>query len=199
MLGSEHEVAAAPHYLAGVDSMRRRRPALILAGLDHQDGDAALLLRFLRDNGIRIPLIALAGRGAGLYQHAILRLGAKAFLEYPVEPQRLTTAVRAALSASADGEESIPPLTDEEAGANLSDLETRLNREMKCFAGRNLVYLQSRIGVGTHVRPRVSLKCPLRKEFGLNVHVYYEFIRDVCCREPRQCEAVQAFEARQDR
>ena len=199
LLHGRHEVVTARDYTDGVRTIREHRPSLILAGLEGRNGDALLLLRYLRDNGIRIPLIVIAGRGAGVYQHAAMRLGAKAFLEYPVDEQRLGEAVAAALAAPPPGQTAIPPITPEEASANLTELEKRLNRQMKCFAGRNLVYLQSHIGLGTRVRPRICLKCPLRKEYGLEPNVYYEFIRDVCCGEPARCEAVQIFESQQDR
>jgi DNA-binding response OmpR family regulator len=199
MLNSRHEVAWARDYAVGIKAIRTRRPALILASLEGRNGDALLLLRYLKDNGIRIPVIAIAGRGAGLYQHAAMKLGAKAFLEYPVDEPRLTESIDAALSASVAGEAPIPPVTADEANANLTELEKRLNRQMKCFAGKNLVYLQSYIGLGTRVHPRICLKCPLRKEYGLEPNMYYEYIRDVCCTDPKQCEAVQIFESRQDR
>ncbi len=199
ILRDQHTVTTARDYLSGVKSIRTQRPAVIVAGMEHRDGDAMLLLRFLKDNGIRIPLLAVAGRGAGLYQHVAMRAGAKDFLEYPVDEARLRAGVATALAQPVNEGFVIPPLTDEEADANLTELEKRLNRDMKCFAGRNLVYLQSRIGVGTQVRPRICLKCPLRREFGLPYEMYYEHIRDVCCTDPKKCEAVQLFEARQDR
>ncbi len=196
MLQANHQVSIVRDYVAAVNALRARRPDIIVAGLEHRDGDAILLLRHMKDNGVRVPLIVLAGRGMGLFQHVAMRLGAKAFLEYPVDEPRLTAAVTAALARPAVAEEGIPLITDEEAQANLSELEKRLNADMKCFAGRNLVYLQSYIGSGA--RPRICLKCPLRREFGLSVNVYYEFIRDVCCSDPKQCEAVQLFDARQN-
>lgn len=87
----------------------------------------------------------------------------------------------------------LPPITAEEMSTNISQLQTRLNREMKCFAGRNKVYLQSLIGGSRPSRPRVALKCPLRGDIGLRKDVYYEFIRDICCGDPGRCEAARHF------
>lgn len=201
MLRPKYDVAIAGDCGAGVKAIRAQRPDLILAGLEGRNGDAMVMLRHFRDNGIRIPLIVMAGRAAGLHQQSAMKLGAKAFLEYPVEEPRLLAAVEAALAGSngSSGGKGIPAVTDEEANANLTELEKRLNREMKCFAGRNLVYLQSHIGLGTRARPRICLKCPLRREYGLDYNMYYEYIRDVCCTDPQQCEAVKIFESQQDR
>ena len=89
-----------------------------------------------------------------------------------------------------------PPLTPEEMTTNLSVLEHKLNREMVCQAGKNQVYLRSLLtGKGT-TRPRVALKCPLRKDIGERAEVFYEHIRDVCCGNPEVCEALQAFKRR---
>ena len=89
-----------------------------------------------------------------------------------------------------------PPLTREELVSNLSDLERRLNREMKCTAGKNQVYVRSLLMGGTTTRPRVALKCPLRRDIKLPAEVFYEHIRDVCCTDPEQCEAWRAFKDR---
>lgn len=89
-----------------------------------------------------------------------------------------------------------PPVTDEELNANLSVLENQLNRVMKCVAGRNQVYLRSLLtGRGT-TRPRIALKCHLRRDIGEEPEVYYEHIRDVCCCDPEQCRAYRQFKAR---
>ena len=59
-----------------------------------------------------------------------------------------------------------PPITDEESNGNLSLLENQLNRNMKCVAGRNQVYLRSLLtGHGT-TQPRIALTCHLRKDAG---------------------------------
>lgn len=89
-----------------------------------------------------------------------------------------------------------PPLTDEEMTANLSALEQKLNREMKCHAGRNQVFLRSLLTGRSTTRPRITLKCPLRRDIGLPPEVFYEHIRDVCCSDPEHCEAYRAFKER---
>lgn len=82
-----------------------------------------------------------------------------------------------------------PPLTPEELNTNLSDLERKLNRDMQCPAGRNQVYIRSLLTGRSTTRPRVALKCPLRREIGETPEVFYEHIRDVCCCDPNVCEA----------
>ena len=89
-----------------------------------------------------------------------------------------------------------PPLTTEELTGNLSLLERQLNRHMKCAAGKNQAYIRSLLTGQTTTRPRIALKCPLRRDIGLTPDVFFEYIRDVCCGDPRQCEAWRHFEAR---
>lgn len=195
MLRPRHTVTLCRDYVAALRAMRVQRPAIVVAGIDADHHDAILLLRHIRELGIRLPVVVLAGRGAGPQQPLAMKLGAAAFLEHPVDVDRLTQAVDAALDRAAKAADDIPAVTDEEAAANLTELEKQLNARMKCFAGKNLVYLQSFIGMGTRSRPRICLKCPLRKEYGLSPNVYYEFIRDVCCSDPAQCEAFQKFQS----
>lgn len=89
-----------------------------------------------------------------------------------------------------------PPLTADEMTANLSVLERKLNREMVCHAGKNQVYLRSLLTGNGTTRPRIALKCSLRRDIGQTPEVFYEHIRDVCCCDPEQCEAYRHFKAR---
>lgn len=91
---------------------------------------------------------------------------------------------------------AVPPMTPIELTGNLSRLQEELHAEMKCVAGRNQVYIRSLItGSGT-TRPRIALKCSLRRDIGQTPEVFYEHIRDVCCTDPEKCEAWQALKAR---
>ena len=93
-------------------------------------------------------------------------------------------------------EEFGPPLTLEEQRANLTELERRLNAEMKCPAGKNQVFIRSLLtGKGT-TTPRIALKCHLRKDIRKRPVVFYEHIRDVCCGDYESCPAYQAFKER---
>jgi len=89
-----------------------------------------------------------------------------------------------------------PALTPEELTGNLSLLERQLNRDMKCTAGKNQVYIRSLLTGQSTTRPRIALKCPLRRDIGLSPDVFYEHVRDVCCSDPDQCEAWRAFKER---
>ncbi len=89
-----------------------------------------------------------------------------------------------------------PPLTEEELTTNLTVLENRLNDEMKCPAGRNQVYIRSLLtGSGT-TKPRIALKCPLRKDINLTPEIYFEEIRDLCCGDHENCQAWQELRDR---
>jgi hypothetical protein len=89
-----------------------------------------------------------------------------------------------------------PPITEEESKANLSELERKLNREMKCPAGMNQVFIRSLVTVSGPSRPRIALKCHLRRDIGQSPDVFYEHIRDVCCSAPESCEAYRRFKDR---
>lgn len=89
-----------------------------------------------------------------------------------------------------------PPLTDEETNANLSELERSLNQKMVCHAGKNQVFIRSLIVGRSSTKPRIALKCHLRRDIGMPAEVFYEHIRDVCCGDPTQCPAYQAFKKR---
>jgi len=89
-----------------------------------------------------------------------------------------------------------PALTPEELGANLSELEAKLNQGMKCPAGRNQVYVRSLLTGTSTTRPRIALKCPLRRAINLPPDVFYEHIRDVCCGAFQVCEAWRAMQER---
>ncbi len=89
-----------------------------------------------------------------------------------------------------------PPVTDAELKSNLSVLEQKLNREMVCHAGKNQVYLRSLLTGRSTTRPRVALKCHLRRDIGQTPEVFFEYIRDVCCNDPEKCEAYRSFKGR---
>jgi hypothetical protein len=89
-----------------------------------------------------------------------------------------------------------PPISPEELSGNLSDLERELNGRMKCHAGKNQVFIRSLLTPTGTTQPRITLKCPLRRDIGLKPAVFYEYIRDVCCSDPEQCEAYRRFKDR---
>lgn len=103
------------------------------------------------------------------------------------------TALRKSLTVA---EAAGPPITPEEMTSNLSMLENKLNRTMVCHAGKNQVFLRSIVTSRGPTRPRIALKCALRRDIGQTPDVFYEHIRDVCCKDPEQCEAYRAFKAR---
>jgi len=199
------EAAAAPHHEVqsvgdlskGISAINKQRPRLIIVGLDVHKKDGLELLRAMKRSHVSVPTIVIGMAGSGVMQPAVMKLGASAVLEYPVEPSVLEQAIARALQLDVDARGEQPPITSEEARANLTELEVEFNRRMKCVAGKNQVYIQSVIvGQLRKTRPRISLKCPLRREHGDPPNVYYEYIRDVCCVDPGACPAWQAFRAK---
>jgi hypothetical protein len=94
------------------------------------------------------------------------------------------------------GQEFGPPITTEEQGANLTDLQEKFDREMKCHAGKSQVFIRSLLTGTNTTQPRIALRCHLRKDIDLKPEVFYEHIRDICCGDPEQCEAYRDFRER---
>ncbi len=196
MCSLHHQSVAAADVKTGLKIVLKTTPALVIVGLDAKRKDALLLMRYMKDYGSTIPVIVVAGRGAGPMQMQAMKAGAKGFVEYPVSQAGLDQAISSALQANVDATDAIPLITDEERNANLSELEQTLNRKMQCASGRNQVHLQALIIGLRKTKPRISLKCPLRAEYKMPTNVYYEYIRDVCCSDPSACPAVQRFQAK---
>lgn len=192
-----HQVLGVADAPAAIKALPKFRPNLILAHTTPKGGEAAAVLRGLKRENASVPVLIVAEPAALSLQPALMRLGAAGWLEYPMEQDAFDKAVAAALQHTEDVQGRTPPITEEETSSNISDLERILNKRMQCFAGKNQVYIQSFIlGGGKTSTPRVALKCPLRKQFGQNPDVYFEFIRDVCCGDPTVCEAYQKFQKR---
>lgn len=113
-----------------------------------------------------------------------------------VKPEPEAEAESRKRTISRVGQEFGPPITQEEEGANLTDLEQKLNREMKCHAGKNQVFIRSLLTGTNTTQPRIALKCHLRKDIGLKPEVFYEHIRDICCGDPELCEAYRDLKER---
>lgn len=191
-----HSVLSAADVNSGLKAIRKYHPAAGIAGIEARQLSALTLLKFLKENHFEVPILLAANADAGQYQQIAMKLGAKAFLEYPLDQTRFDAAVSIALQDRYDAKKTAPPITEFEKKANLSQLENDLNRQMKCFAGKNLVFLQSFLVGMQKTKPRICLKCPLRREFGLTERIYYEYIRDVCIGDPESCAAVRKFQAR---
>ena len=162
MCSVHHEPIAAGDVKAGLKMILKVAPALAVVGLDAHKKEALQLLRYMKSYGSVVPVIVVAGQGAGALQMQAMKAGAKGFLEYPVDQSRFDREISRVLQTKLDVTATLPPISDEEKNANLSDLERTLNRKMKCHAGRNKVHLQSLIIGLTKTRPRISLKCSLR-------------------------------------
>ncbi|MCH7700100.1 MAG: hypothetical protein IID37_00300 [Planctomycetes bacterium] len=192
-----HDVTLTTNIAQGLLSLSKVRPDLIVVGLDAKKKEALELLRQLKYAKTDVPTIVVGAAGAGALQPVAMKLGAAAFIEYPVEQHTFDQAVSKALQQDKDVHGAIPPITEEELQSNISEVESTFNRQMKCFAGKNQVYLQALIhGYNRTTRPRISLKCNLRRQYGQPPNVYYEYIRDVCCDDPGACPAYQEFRAR---
>jgi len=198
LIKNHHEFMAIDNLLSGVKHLPKVVPDVIVVGQDKKKKEGVRLLRYLRTNAIHVPVIVILSAGGGVWQPMLMKLGAKRLLEHPVGEDELNEAISAAIKVRAEELAGPRPITNEERRSNLSLLETALNQKMKCFAGKNQVFIQSQILGGSTTKPRIMLRCPLRAEYGLSRDMYYEFIRDICCTEPGQCEAIQRFNAERE-
>lgn len=195
-----HDTRAVETFTLAMRMISSFRPDIIVAGLDGKKAEALDLLRYLKRNRIDIPTVIVGMPGSAIMQPLAMKLGAASFAEYPIEQATLDQVLSKALQTDKDAHGTIPPISQEEMGSNITDLEKHLNRRMVCFAGKNQVYIQSLIlGGGKTSKPRIALKCSLRKEYGHPPDVYYEYVRDVCCGDPSACPAYQEFMARNPR
>ena len=192
-----HKANAVGDVRSALKAMARSRPEVVVLGLTGKRIEALEILRHLQRSSQKIPAIVVAPPDAGTYQPVAMKLGAASFLEVPLEQAAFDEAVSSVTSADWQARGKQPPISEEESRANLTELEARLNRQMKCFAGKNQVFIQSFVlGGGRTSQPRISLKCPLRQQYGDPPNVYYEYIRDVCCANPSACSAYQTFKAK---
>lgn len=101
-------------------------------------------------------------------------------------------------SAATEAKQRVQPpaLRPEELRGNLNRLQNDLNREMKCPAGKNQVYIRSLVTMQGTTPPRIALKCSYRRDVGESVDVYLDEMRRLCCGDPQQCSAYRAFQNR---
>jgi len=196
-LSREHQVTTVDRLNGAVKSLKRQKPDVLIAQLSKKSPEAVHLLTHLRDYRLTVPTIVVTDRNCADLKAAARKLGACAFVDRPVSESALQAAVAAAARGTSTASDDVPPLTSEEQRANITQLAKELNGRMKCPAGLRQVFLQSFItSAGTKTTPRVCLRCKVRAEFGMRPHVYYEHIRDICCGDPRRCEAFRLLQKR---
>lgn len=193
-----HEVASSGSLSTALQYAAQNKPHVIIVGHDREKQHGVRLLKYMRDNIMKVPVVVAFSKGRGHDQQALVKLGAKVFVDLPIDEEKLEVAIQHAVKVRANIDVAPPPITEEELKSNLSMLEKTLNGKMKCFAGRNQVYIQAMILGNRTSKPRIALKCTLRAEYGLNKDVYLEWIRNVCCGDPSKCEAYQEFMANRD-
>jgi hypothetical protein len=94
------------------------------------------------------------------------------------------------------GSPQSPALRPEEKSGNLTRLQNELNRDMRCPAGKNQVYVRSLVTMSGTTPPRMALKCSYRRDIGEPPDVFLDEMRRLCCGEPEKCEAFRAFQNR---
>jgi DNA-binding response OmpR family regulator len=195
LMAADHEVSEGKDLKAAMQQILQVRPDAVVVAQDSQQDLAGRILKWMRQSALKIPVVAILPRNGIIHKPVLLKLGAAAFLDEPADRGRLNAAIVSALERARKAAAGPPPICEEELGSNLSVLEHTLNRQMKCFAGKNKVFIQSTLLGTTTSRPRICLKCSLREDYGLPPEMYYEGIRDVCCTDPSRCDAARQYGA----
>lgn len=183
---------------AAFKALRKRKPDVVVVKTAARDHDAVAFLECFKEHDIRVPIVVLVGAGASGDVAKVRRLGASAVLRWPTPRKRLSEVVAAPGKTAASGVAVPPALSATEVRSNLTQLRQRLNRDMKCFVGKKMVFIRPVANAnGATANPRIALACPLRAKFGLVPHVFYEYIRDRCCDDSNSCPAVHIFRRRQ--
>lgn len=190
---NSHKVEVSGDVVDGAKKLIKQKPDVVVISHDSKKQEGFKLLRYMKRKRLKTPVVVVVPRGGGAFRSLVSKFGAKGFLEAPVSQAQFDQAITKAVKAPSLDSAGRPPISEEELNSNITMLEKELNRKMKCFAGKNQVYIQALIMGGGTTKPRVCIKCSLREEFGLNRDVYYEFIRDICCSDPSTCEAVEKF------
>ena len=193
-----HEVMAVDNLMGGIKYIPKIKPEVIVVGQEALHQPAAKLLTYMRDNRIRAAVVVVYSKEAAPTQPMLIKLGANALVPDSVDRPQIIEAIRTAQVVYAAQHTAPPPVSEEEQNGNLSMMEHQLNKEMKCFAGANQVFIQSRLLGRSTTKPRIMLRCPIRPDYGLPRDVYYEYIRDVCCQTPSLCEAYRRFTAERE-
>ena len=74
-----HQPIAVTDVKSGLKMILKISPALAVVGLDSQKKEALQLLRYMKSYGSVVPVIVVAGRGAGALQMQAMKAGAKGF------------------------------------------------------------------------------------------------------------------------
>jgi len=197
LLEDHHEFMAIDNLLSGVKHMPKIMPDVVVVGNDKKKKQALRLLRYFRISTNHTPVVVVSSVGDDSHP-MLLKLGAKVILKLPLKESELNSAIAEAMQCRAEELAGPRPITNEELRSNLTMLEKSLNEKMKCFAGKNQVFIYSQVAGSNKSKPRITLRCALRSEYGLNRDVYYEYIRDICCSDPDKCEAIQRFNAERE-
>jgi len=179
-------------------SLHSSDPVILVIALTNNIEAAVDALAHLRRTGLGWPtLLVVDTVRHAVFMPLMRELGVEYFLPLPLHGAELADALREALEKGVQPPpQNAPPLTDEEKETNIEEMAKKLNKCIRCGAGQNQVFLHSYVeDVGRKSKPRITLRCPLRTELHLEPYVYYEHVRDVCCRNIVTCAVLQTYAA----
>jgi DNA-binding NtrC family response regulator len=96
LLATRFRVVAVHGIVAALRLLHRHQPDLVLVKTSGMDAFAMAVLKWFRQQGLRVPTIVLVGHGAGHDVNAVRQLGARTVLRWPVDNAELLRAVAVA-------------------------------------------------------------------------------------------------------
>jgi two-component system, OmpR family, response regulator len=105
------EVATATSGSAAVSAAKARRPDLVVLDVMLPDLDGFEVIRLMREEGTRTPVVFLTARDATDDKIRGLTLGGDDYVTKPFSLEELTARIRAVLRRTADGEKAPARLT----------------------------------------------------------------------------------------
>jgi two-component system KDP operon response regulator KdpE len=94
---SGYDIVSAQDAISAVSAARNAQPDLIVLDIGLPGGDGFLVMERLSNLTTFIPVIVVSARESGSNRDRVLKAGAQAFFQKPVDRKAFMTAVRAAL------------------------------------------------------------------------------------------------------
>jgi len=190
-----HQVVTITKMKEAAQVLADAEPDLLVAKVDGKHRAGLDVLRLMRRSRIDAPAVFVLPRRGGPLESEAWQLGVRDFVQMPIRYEEIHRTIQRVLSeAKRPDRNTPPPISDVERRFNLSFIVEKLTKHMKCPAGTNRVIIRSVIsGLDQKSEPRVALRCPIRQAVGLEEYVYFKHIRDVCCKKPENCDALQQY------
>jgi len=97
---NDFSVTLCTGMIAAQEELSRAAYKVILSDLRLPDGDGIMLLTWLNETGLSVPVIMMTGYGEIQTAVSAIKLGAFDFLEKPINPSLLTQKIKAVFESA---------------------------------------------------------------------------------------------------